>query len=121
MICVTAPAGTVRYSQTGKTFPSRWSIRLGRERMEDDLVELARICLAHARITQAPRAAAALRRMAKEYQRRAALLRGGNGPRLASSAPRKRCRAPISGRSGILAGRPRTAAPHHARRSLHTQ
>jgi pyruvate kinase len=82
--------------------------------MEDDLVELARICLAHARITQAPRAAAALRRMAKEYQRRAALLRGDNGPRLRVNASGTRCRTPISGRSGILAGRPRTVARHHA-------
>ena len=68
--------------------------------MEDDLVELARICLAHARITPAPRAAAALRRMAKEYQRRAALLRDDNGTRLRVKAPGTRCRAPISGRSG---------------------
>ena len=82
--------------------------------MEDDLVELARICLAHARIAQAPRAAAALRRMAKEYQRRAALLRSDNGPRLRVNAPGTRYRAPISGRSEILAGRPRTVAPHHA-------
>ena len=45
--------------------------------MEDDLLELARICLEQARIAQAPNVAAKLRRMAKDYQRRAALAHGG--------------------------------------------
>ena len=39
---------------------------------QDDLVELARICQEQSRVTPASDAAAELRRMAKEYQRRAA-------------------------------------------------
>jgi hypothetical protein len=42
--------------------------------MEDDLTELARICLEHARTSQVPKLSAQLLRMAKDYQRRAALL-----------------------------------------------
>ena len=45
--------------------------------MEDDLLELARICLEQARIAQAPNVAAKLRRMAKDYQCRAAPAHGG--------------------------------------------
>ena len=48
--------------------------------MEHDLTESARICLKHARAS-GPKAAAVLLRMAKQYQRRAALLRNGNLPR----------------------------------------
>ena len=44
--------------------------------MEDDLTELARICLEHARTSQAPKVTVQLLRMAKDYQRRAARLRG---------------------------------------------
>jgi hypothetical protein len=41
---------------------------------KSDLVELARICLKQARVAKSAVATAALRRMAKEYQRRAAQL-----------------------------------------------
>jgi hypothetical protein len=44
--------------------------------MEDDLMALARICLEHASASKAPIVAAQLLRMAKDYQRRAARLRG---------------------------------------------
>ena len=59
--------------------------------MEHDLTELVRICLKHAKkhakAAKAPKLAATLRRMAKEYQRRAACLREGNEQRSA-----QRCR-----------------------------
>jgi hypothetical protein len=45
---------------------------------EADLRELARICLAQAQATQDKRVAAKLRRMAKEYERRAAQLYGNH-------------------------------------------
>jgi hypothetical protein len=45
--------------------------------MEDDLIELARICLEQARVAQAPNVAAELRRMAKDYRRRAVRARNG--------------------------------------------
>jgi hypothetical protein len=41
---------------------------------KSDLIELARICLKQARLTKKRVVTAALRRMAKEYQRRAAQL-----------------------------------------------
>ena len=41
---------------------------------KSDLIELARICLKQARLTKKRVVTAALRRMAKEYERRAALL-----------------------------------------------
>ena len=41
---------------------------------KSDLVELARICLRQARATKDAKLTAVLRRMAKEYQRRAAQL-----------------------------------------------
>ena len=44
--------------------------------MEYDLTELARICLKHAQTAQVPKVTIALLRMAKDYQRRAARLRG---------------------------------------------
>ena len=60
--------------------------------MEHDLTELARICLKHAKkhakAAKAPKLAATLRRMAKEYQRRAACLGEGNKQR--RSAQRRR-------------------------------
>jgi hypothetical protein len=56
-MCITPGSRTLRYSENGVA-----------------LLELARICLEQARITQAPNVAAELRRMAKDYQRRAALL-----------------------------------------------
>jgi hypothetical protein len=48
---------------------------------KSDLVELARICLKQPRVTKNAVVVAALRRMAKEYQRRAAQL--DTAPRLA--------------------------------------
>jgi len=44
--------------------------------MEHDLIELARICVEHAKAAKAPKVAAALLRLAKDYQRRVARLRG---------------------------------------------
>jgi len=46
----------------------------------DDLIELARICHEQARATKALHACAELNRMAKEYERRAAQLNGGQSP-----------------------------------------
>jgi len=46
----------------------------------DELVEFARMCADQARITMAKDVAGALRRMAKEYQQRAAELNGGKLP-----------------------------------------
>jgi hypothetical protein len=46
----------------------------------EDLVELAKICVQQARATEARDVAAELRRMAKEYQQRAAALDGGQLP-----------------------------------------
>ena len=45
-----------------------------------DLVELAKICIVQARASTAHDVAAELRRMAKEYQRRAAQMEGGKLP-----------------------------------------
>jgi hypothetical protein len=56
----------------------------------DDLIELARICAEQARATKAPDAADELRRMAKEYERRAAKLNGGQPPLIAESFFRHR-------------------------------
>ena len=47
---------------------------------ESDLTELARICLKHAEAAKTRKLAAALLRMAKEYQRRAGQLRSGDRP-----------------------------------------
>jgi hypothetical protein len=49
----------------------------------NDLVELARICLKQARQTANPAVADELRQMAKDYQRRAAVLNGGTPPDIA--------------------------------------
>jgi hypothetical protein len=46
----------------------------------DELVEFARMCADQARITMAKDVAGALRRMAEEYQQRAAELNGGKLP-----------------------------------------
>jgi hypothetical protein len=43
-------------------------------------VELAKICIEQARATTAPDVATELRRMAKEYQKRAAQMNGGQLP-----------------------------------------
>ena len=59
------------------------------ECMEDDLTELARICLKHAKVARTRKTAAALMRMAKDYQRRAALLHGSNAPTRHRPANRK--------------------------------
>jgi hypothetical protein len=65
--------------------------RSGAEHMEeDDLTELARICLKHAKAAKTPKLARALLQMAKEYQRRAAQLRSGHPP------PRRRGRVALS-------------------------
>jgi hypothetical protein len=49
-----------------------------------DLIELARICTKQARATKSQDVAAELRRMAKEYERRAAELNDSNVPSLTS-------------------------------------
>jgi hypothetical protein len=49
----------------------------------EDLVELAKVCIRQARACTLPEAATKLRRMAKEYQERAATLDGGKLPDLA--------------------------------------
>jgi hypothetical protein len=48
----------------------------------DDLLELANICARQARAAKSRAAAAELRRMAKEYQKRAAELNSGKLPNL---------------------------------------
>lgn len=48
----------------------------------EDLVELAKICMEQSRATKAKDVAAELRRMAKEYQRRAAALDDGILPNI---------------------------------------
>jgi len=52
----------------------------------EDLVELAKICLQQSRATKAKDVAAKLRRMANEYQRRAAALGGGTLPDIGEDA-----------------------------------
>jgi hypothetical protein len=56
--------------------------------MKNDLIQLAQICLEHARRAKAPEVTAALTRMAREYQRRAQRFHAGDGV--------KRPRAPVS-------------------------
>jgi len=56
--------------------------------MKNDLIQLAQICLEHSRRAKAPEVTAALRRMAREYQRRAQRIRAGEGV--------KRLTAPMS-------------------------
>ena len=46
----------------------------------EDLVELAKICVGQARKTKSRKVAAELRRMAKDYQKRAAALNSGKLP-----------------------------------------
>jgi hypothetical protein len=53
----------------------------------DDLVQLARICWKEARWAQEPALAARLKRMAKEYQERAAELDGGTLPDIGEPEP----------------------------------
>jgi len=48
----------------------------------EDLVELAKICMRQARETKSRQVAAELRRMAKDYQKRAAELNSGKLPNL---------------------------------------
>jgi hypothetical protein len=52
----------------------------------DDLIELARLCLLRASTASTPAAADALRRMAKEYQDRAAAIKGDQLPNVAEGA-----------------------------------
>jgi len=59
--------------------------------MEHDLTELARICLKQAQTAQVPKVTIALLRMAKDYQRRAARLRGDN-----EQAERRRGRSALA-------------------------
>lgn len=48
----------------------------------EDLVELAKICWRQAREAKSRTVAAELRRMSKEYQKRAAALHGGKLPKI---------------------------------------
>jgi hypothetical protein len=56
----------------------------------NDLVELARICLRQARQTASPAVADELRQMARDYQRRAAVLNGEAAPDTAEDELRSR-------------------------------
>ncbi len=85
---------------------------------KNDLIELARICLKHARATSVQRAAAALKRMARDYQRRAGLL--GKDPSSQGNRARRR-RSPIANDCSGLSGAPGTIVPVHAPRGLHRQ
>jgi hypothetical protein len=53
----------------------------------NDLIELARLCLRQASAARTPALASELRRMAKEYQARAAALTGGQLPDIGERAP----------------------------------
>jgi hypothetical protein len=53
----------------------------------NDLIELARLCLRQASAARTPAVANELRRMAEEYQARAAALMGGQLPDIAERAP----------------------------------
>jgi hypothetical protein len=46
--------------------------------MRSDLIELARICIAHSRVTASPEVAAELRQSAEEYRKKAADLEWEN-------------------------------------------
>jgi hypothetical protein len=48
--------------------------------MRSDFIELARICIAHSRVTASPEVAAGLRRIAEEYRKEAADLEWENWP-----------------------------------------
>ena len=48
--------------------------------MRSNFIELARICIAHSRVTTSPEVAAKLRRIAKEYRKKAADLEWENWP-----------------------------------------
>ena len=76
---------------------NRTAERIEAEGMKDDLTELARICLEHAKAAQTPKAAAALRRMAKDYERRAAPSGKGKAP--SPNHRRARARRPCAGES----------------------
>jgi hypothetical protein len=52
-----------------------------------DLVQLARICLRQARISQTPEVAHAFRQMAEEYQEKAAHLNDGEAPDINERLP----------------------------------
>jgi hypothetical protein len=87
---------------------NRTAERIEAEGMKDDLTELARICLEHAKAAQTPKAAAALRRMAKDYERRAAPSGEGKAPKAPIIAERVRAglaRAVVE--ENGLVGRPR--------------
>jgi hypothetical protein len=53
----------------------------------DDLIELARICMRQSTLAGSKRVAAELRRMAKEYQRRAADLVQGDDASVSADPP----------------------------------
>jgi multidrug resistance efflux pump len=90
---------------------------------KDDLIELARICFKHALTTPTRRAAAALKRMAKEYQRRAALLQEGKDARTNRSRARRNRRAAAGDYdySGTSAAPPHKSSSHYVPYPLHTQ
>jgi hypothetical protein len=48
--------------------------------MRGDSIELARICIAHSRVTASPEVAADLRRIAEEYRKKTADLEWENWP-----------------------------------------
>ena len=48
--------------------------------MRSNFIELAQICIAHSRVTTNPEVAAELRRIAKEYRKKAADLEWENWP-----------------------------------------
>jgi hypothetical protein len=78
-----------KFSLAAIVFPHGGGMTSGERDMEkNDLIELARICLKHARATSVRRAAAALKRMAKDYQRRAGLL--GTDPSPQGNRARRR-------------------------------
>jgi hypothetical protein len=53
----------------------------------NDLIELARLCLRQASAARTPAVASELRRMAEEYEARAAALMGGQLPDIEERAP----------------------------------
>ena len=66
---------------TGWGEMSHRTTELAEPSMESDLSDLVRICRVHAQAAQAPKVAAALLRLAKHYQRRAAQLSEGKQER----------------------------------------
>ena len=84
---------------------------------KNDLIERPRICLKHARATSVQRAAAALKRMARDYERRAGLL----GKDLLAGEQSETAPFLIANDCSGLSGAPGTIVPVHAPRGLHRQ